>query len=266
MTIWQGLGGMVYTGSNLSEDTLAEFESVGGSWITPVLYGDDAAGPWNLANLGGVLIPAAHRHNLSVGGWFNVTAGDPEVDATNIAAIVKVYNLKLAILDAEAAYQKNPDVFPHLLKDVRVKLPIANLAVSTNSLNDSLIWNGRGLKPPESARRLGYRVLPQWYNSPSYSGCWCDPVCNMAFLRDQGMKDNFFDPTYLNHRAVALSYVHGTAEVTNEEGAVLETALPRFVEAKPYGLTYGLVLYTLENTPGTNDLQLVKKYRNILYL
>lgn len=265
MTIWQGLGSFVYTGENLGEDKVQRFAEIGGSWVIPVLYGDDAAGPWNLANLGGVLKPMCARHGVKVGGWFNGWGGDPVVDADNVAAIVKAYKLDPVVLDLEAAYQKNPDVFPQLLKDMRVRLPQASLGVSTNSLNDSLIWNGRGLTPRESARRLGYRVLPQWYNSPNYLGPWADPAQNMAWLWANGTKDNFFDPSYANQRAVPLSYVHGTAETTGLEGADLSQSLPRFAAAKAYGLTPGMSTYLLEVQPD-GDFDLLQQHRGTLYL
>jgi hypothetical protein len=265
MSLWQQLGGFVDTAENLSDDTLARFAAVGGAWIVPILYGDTSAAPYNLTYIESIKQQAA-RHGVKVGCWANGWAGDPQADATNIAAIATGHSLDPIILDCEAAYQKNPDVLPHLLKNVRVALPKANLCVSTNSLNDSLIWNGRGLTPQESARRLGYRVAPQWYSSPNYTGCWTDPVCNMEWLAGPGgSTDNLRDITYANKRAVPLSYVHPTLETTGLEQADLAFSLRQLALAKQHGFTQGLSLYLLENAPDT-DFTLVGSYRGKLYL
>jgi hypothetical protein len=262
MTIWQKLGAFVATAENLGD--LAPFAAIGGAWIIPVLYGDDASGPYNLATID-ALKARAGQHGIQVGCWANCWAGVPAADALAISRIVNAHGLDPVILDCEAAYQQNPDVFPQLLKAVRVALPHASLCVSTNSLNDSLIWNGRGLNPRESARRLGYRVAPQWYSSPNYSGIWTDPLTNMAWLKEHGTEDNFHDPTYKNQRAVPLSYVHGTLEVTGLEDASLAVSLGRCSEAKRYGLTPGLSIYLLENMPDA-DYALLASQRGTLYL
>jgi hypothetical protein len=265
VTVWQRLGAFVATAENLGDDALSRFGEIGGAWVVPVLYGDDASGPYNLANIDSLKHRAAMR-GVTVGCWANGWAGDPHNDAIQIAAIVGTHDLDPVIVDCEAAYQQHPDVFPWLLKDLRLALPHSNLAVSTNSLNDSLIWNGRGLNPQESARRLGYRVLPQWYSSPNYSGAWTDPVANMAWLSGPGgTSDNLRDVTYANKRAVPLSYVHGTLEVTGLEDASLAVSLGRCTEARKYGLTAGLSVYLLENMPDT-DYALLARQRGTLYL
>lgn len=265
MSIWQQLGAYVAAGKNLSTHHLDQFAKVGGKWIVPVLYGDDADGPWNRDNIERMKADAGAR-GIKVGGWFNCWGGGAETDATNIAAIVNAHNLDPVILDLEASYQYphgNFAVLPYLMKAVRNHLPTKNLCISTNGLNDSMIWNGRPLK--ESARRLGYRVSPQWYNSPNYSGCWTDPVCNMKWLKEEGYKDNLYDPYYANKRAVALSYVHPVLEPTGVEGSTLWAELNRLAMAKTYGFTTGFQLYLLERVPD-EDWPIVAARRGTLYL
>jgi hypothetical protein len=265
---WRTLGGFIYTGQNLTDAHLAKFASAGGKWLAPVLYGDDAAGPWNLANVGALKTRAA-KCGLTVGGWFNCAGGDPTKDAAAIAKIVTDKGLSPVVLDLEAAYQwpsGHPELMPTLLKALRTKLPNAQIAVSTNGLNNAMIWNGRTLSPPQSFYDLGVRVLPQcyswmWANDGSYR-----PDNLMAWLKKYGATDgNFADPSGPYGRGVPLSFVHPTLEVTGMEGSSLTEELKWCRAAKVYGLTLGLSIYTLEAI-SESDWALLAAERGTLFL
>ena len=268
VTLWQRLGGFVYTGENLSDATLANFAAAGGFWLCPVIYGDDVAGPWNLANLDSLRARALSHGVSIVGAWCNCFGGDPQADARNVAQLATEHNLPLVILDLEAAYQYpqgNANLMPELVKALRDLLPHHALAVSTNGLNASMVWNGRTLTPRASFAKLGIRVLPQWYSGPGYWGCWTDALCNTDWLRRNGASDpNFADPTAPRGYGVPLSYVHGTLEATGVEGSSLAAELSKVQAAVVSGYTYGLSLYTLERTPDS-DFDLLRSVRNRLY-
>jgi|SRR5581483_1239085 len=261
--IWQQHGSFVATGENLSPDTVKRYSEAGGRWYVPVIYGDSASGPWNLSNIE-YLKSMGNEYGVAVGGWYNGFGYDPKNDADAIATIHQENGLRLIILDLEAAYQYpggNPNLMPILVKELRNKLPKADIGVSTNGLNNSMIFNGRTLTPPQSFYDLAIRVLPQWYNAPVYGqGPWTRPDANMNWLKTNGTTDyNFFDLTTPNKskRGVPLSYVHGTLEATGLEGSDLATELAQLRAAKNYGYTYGWSIYLLENTP-YSDFDLIE--------
>jgi hypothetical protein len=262
----------VYSGVNLGEDTVARFADAGGQWVAPVVYGDEVAGPWNSANLDG-LRTMCGRHGVAVHGWFNYFGTDPAVFAGDVAAIVAAKNLELAILDCEASVQGST-LMSQVALAVRQRLPKTLLGITTNSLNDSVVWNGRldGVPQPawKSVRRLGYRLIPQWYNAPRYGGRsnkWTCADLNMEWLKGPGgTTDNLRDESYANKRAVALSYVHGATSATGVEGADLAGELVEFAAAKKHGYTGGLIYYTLEREPGTNDMALLQAVRGTVYV
>lgn len=270
-TIFQQLGGYVDTAENLSDQTLSLFAAAGGGWIVPVLYGDTGSAPWNLANLDHVKTAAA-AHGVKTGGWFNGWAHDPIEDAIAITDIVKTNGLALTVLDLEAAYQApggNPELMPVLVQEVHDRLLAgAPICVSTNGLNNSMIYNGRVLTPPQSFYDLGIRVAPQWYSAYYAQDGNTTPQARMKWLKEFGGSDfNFEDPdaTKTGHRGVPLSYVHPTVEATGEEGSSLLTELGDLDAARAYGLTPGISIYTLENTPDA-DLDLLAKVRGRLFL
>lgn len=256
-TIWQRLGAFVATGENLTDDRISAFATAGGSWLCPVVYGDDASGPWNLAHLDDLARRAASfktvgtKRGVQVGAWCNCFGGDPQTDARRIAQIVTDHRLRLCILDLEAAYQYpqgNADLMPQLVAAVRHLLPTVNLAVSTNGLNNSMIWNGRTLTPPRSFFDLGVRILPQWYEWMAAVDPSTRPDVNMKWLKEHGASDgNFADKTAPNGRGCSLSYVHGTLESTGLEGSHLDRELDYLHAARAFGLTPGWSIYTLEN-------------------
>lgn len=268
MTIWQCLGGLVYTGANLAESTLDAFAGVGGKWIAPVVYNDDAAGPRNLE-----LLPHLHElcaaRGIRLGGWFNGTGGDPLKDAAAIAELAGKHGLELAILDLEAAYHYpdgNADLQPRLVAELRRLRPALELGVSTNGLDSSAIWNGRILEPPRSFYDLRIRALPQCYSSYYLRDGHTAPDQIMKWLKANGHLDgNFADATAPNGRGVPLSYVHPTIEATGVEGSQLADELLRLELARVYGLTPGFSLYTLERVPSA-DWPRLAAVRGRLYL
>jgi hypothetical protein len=264
---WTALGALVYTGENLSDDTLDHFVWAGGRWITPVIFNDDTAGPGNLA-----LLPHwQERGDIMVGGWFNGVGGDPVVDAQSIGTLVNTHRLPLAVLDLEAAYQYprgDANLMPVLVYELRKRQPGLLIGVSTNGLNGSMIWNGRTLPAPNGRKTmydLGVRLLPQWCYGPAYTGCWVDPVCNMTWLKEKGPTDGNMARKGVPSRAVPLSYVHPTVEGTGIEGADLAAGLEKLKAARKYGLTLGLSYYTLERAPAS-DLELLASVRGTLYV
>ena len=267
MTPWQRLGAFVAVGPNLPDENLAAFADAGGAWICLLVYGDDKNTPGNLE-----FIPDLQKklnpYKISLCGWYNYWGIDGTQFANDVASVRSQYGLNLSILDCEAAVQGNTkmsDVALHCAG----RLPKDSIGVSTNSLNDSVVYNGRmdGLAQAQwkSFRQLGIRVSPQWYSSPAYSGCWTDPVCNMEWLSGpNGKSDNLYDAKAKNSRAVPTSYVHPTLEVTGLENADLQKSLDLCVQAQTHEFTKGISLYLLENAP-LSDLSLVKQYRSRLY-
>jgi hypothetical protein len=270
-TIWQQLGAKIYTGANLTDTTIEAFKGVGGAWVTATIYNDT-----NVEDANRALIPEWRSKGLVVGGMFNGLGGDPHADAANIAALVAEYTLPIVILDLEGPYQYpegDATLMPILVQELVRRLgpvrPGFQLAVNTNGLNNSMIWNGRTLlpvSPRQSFWRLGVRVEPQWYNAPIYEQTWADPVYAMTWLAaNQPLDSNFHDPTQQFGRAVPLSFVHGCFEFTGVEGADLATALPRAVEAQAHGFTKGISLFPLERAPAS-DWPILAQHRGQLYL
>lgn len=264
-SVWQQLGGLVYTGRDLSREQVEKFKAVGGRWVAPWLYQDDAVAGENRRLLG-----LWHSWGVAVGGCMNCTGGSPADDARNIAQLATELELAVVILDLESPYQYpegDSTLMPELVRALRARLPKVELCVSTNGLNDASIWNGRTLKPPRSFYDLGVRVSPQWYNAPRYAGsCWADPVCNMRWLKEHGHTDpNFRDPDQRYKRGVPLSFVHPSVEPTGVEGAELAGELAHVWEARQYGFTTGLNLYALERTPDA-DWPLLERWRGRLWL
>jgi hypothetical protein len=274
-SIWQKLGGKVYTGANLGDDVLDHFKAIGGSWICPWVYQDLNAQD-NIA-----LIPKWRGMGLTVGGVFNCFGGDPIYDAQQIATIAKEHSIKLVILDLESSYQyPNPGcmLMPTLLSKLREYLPLSagyEIGVNTNGMNDSMIWNGGQLGYQQSMNNLKIRCCPQWYSAPRYEGSpWTDPIKNMEWLTgkhldgskgvEHGTIDNFKDPTQKYGRAIPYSYIHFCAEPTGVEGAVLSYTLERAEKALQLGLTPGFNLFVLERSG--QDLDMVSKYKGKLYL
>lgn len=283
-TVWQQLGGFVETAQNLGEDRVAAFADVGGRWVAPVLYGDQASGPWNLEHIEETKQSCA-RHGVAVGGWFNCWAGDPLLDAAAIAAITLQHQLKPCVIDLEAAYQfpNGHGDMPKLVAELRRLLGRSwPIAVSTNGMNNSMIWNGRTLSPARSFYALGIRVLPQWYSwewgdSNDPLDLQAQPVAgdtrpdkNMRWLKVFGGSDfNFRDPTarVVSYRGLPLSFVHGTVEATGTEGASLADELRWVTASQAYGYTTGLSYYLLEAAPNFDaDMALLRAVRGKLFL
>jgi hypothetical protein len=260
----------VYSGVNLSTDTIQKFAGVGGRWVAPVIYGDDTAGPGNTALLPwlkGFCAPLM----VDVWGWMNGAGGDPVKDAQTVGDLVNSHGLHGAILDLEAAYQYphgDANLMPILVSELRKRQPSLPIAVSTNGLNGSMIWNGRTLPAPNARKTMfdyGVRLMPQWCYGPAYTGCWVDPVCNMTWLKQKGASDGNMMRQGIPARAVPMSYVHPTLEVTGLEGADLKSGLQKLQAAKSQGYSKGLSIYTLEVTPDS-DFDLLKSVRGVLYV
>jgi hypothetical protein len=279
-TRFQQLGAFVQNVENLTDDQLVRFSVAGGKWIVVLLaqlgYPDDHD-PSCVSNLAHIEALKARcvQFGISVGGWFNGWAGGilnhtAYQDAQQVADIVHQHNLGPVCLDLEAAYQWPGGIvsaLPPLLAGVRLRLPARSIFVSSNSPNDSFLWNG-GPRYAGCMYRLGIRLAPQWYNSPPYgqrSNPWTTPDLTMEWLQAHGMEDNFRDPMAPGQRAVPLSFVHGTLEVTGLEGADLAGELHDLREAQAhYGYTKGFSIYTLESTP-VDDFKLLAAERGHLF-
>lgn len=271
MTPHQGLGAFVVTAKNLSMETVKQFKKIGGIWIAPVIYNDDASGPdnrnWLAQN-------ASYLQEIGIlpWGWFNGNGGYPPSDALNIAALAHQFGLKGIILDLESQYQYpegNANLMPQLVYELRKLCPIGSMeiSVSTNSMNGSMIWNGRVLTVPQSFYDLKIRVMPQWYSS-YYAKSGKTPQFEMQWLKLHGNTDGNFksiNAKKTNYRGLPLSYVHPTLEVTGLEGSSLSQELADCKEAEKYGLTPGISIYTLENMPDS-DLKLLELSRGIHYI
>jgi hypothetical protein len=267
---FRSLGAFVYSGVNLGDDQLNAFSAAGGRWFAPVIYGDDAAGPWNVANLE-QLKSRARPRNLEVAGWFNVTGGDNEKYASDIAAMAKKHGLPLVILDAELAYQypaPGCSMMPDLLKRIRSKLPTTDLLLSSLGPNDSYIYNGRTLAPAQSMYDLGWRHAPQWYSSYYGRDGNTAPAARMKWLKEQGpnsMNVRDSNAPKSGYRGLPLSYVHPTVEATNLEGSDLKTELNDLTTARSYGLTNGFSYYYLEHREAPDDMKLLAAVRGKLF-
>lgn len=259
------------TGENLSRATTHAFGVTGGGWIAPLVYGDDASGPWNREHFRQLKQLAADE-GVGCGAWFNVFGGDPHEDAREITKLASLLAPSgPLIVDCETAYRYPAPgwpLLPSLLAELR-SLTAREIGISTDGLNASGVWNGRTI-PRNTQRqllscfRLGIRVLPQWYvGSPHDDGAWARPDGNMVWLQANGAKDgNFADASAPNGRGVPLSYVHGTLEVTGLEGADLYHGLVLLDNARKAGFTKGYSLYNLENMPDS-DFEHVRRYRHL---
>lgn len=274
---FQQLGAFVAVGQNLTDQQLASFAAAGGRWIVVLVaqlgYPDDhdPSAQWNLGNIESLKGRAA-RYGISTGGWFNGWVGGiqgttPTQDAQKIADIVHAHNLGPVVLDLESPYRAQPQAFAELILQTRRLLPTRGLGVSTNEPNDSLIYNGGLFGIGASLRRLGVKLLPQWYNAPAYGqGTWMRPDSTMEWIVAHGFEDNWFDPFWVNRRAVPLSGVHGTLEVTGLEGADLAAEISEMRRAKTnFNYTPGMSIYTLETTP-PGDFYLLSLLRGYLFL
>jgi hypothetical protein len=271
---WQQLGAFVGDANSLSYDQLKEFHTVGGRWIAVLLaqlgypYDHDPACVHNVAKLL-ELKEWCTEFGVACGGWFNGWAGGElhttaAEDAEQVRRYVQGFNLGPVILDCEAAYKEHPQELPHLLMEVRKRIKTRSIGVSTNEPNDSLVWNGGAFGHKSSMYHLGIRLLPQWYSSPNYSSVWMRPDLTMKWLKEHGDEDNFLDYDAPANRAVPLSYVHGTLEVTGLEGASLATSIEQLKLSKQYGYTSGFSIYMLEAMP-QGDFKYLADVRGSLF-
>jgi len=266
---WQQLGALVATGRNVDDNRIRAFGAIGGRWVAPVVYGDDATGPWNLANLASFKARCA-QHDIRVGAWVACQGGDPAKIIADVDAIVKQHKLPFVILNAEAPYQLNTEL-AKLMAEARRVWPKGTLAIghSTNSMNDSQVYNGRKggypVKPGEqSFRDQNIAVLPQWYSWVPSPYMHADT--NMAWVHTDGMLDNWEDTGYADKRAVAKSQIHGTLEVTGLEGASLAQSVAECeVAQKKWGYGKGISIYTLENATA-GDFALLQTKKGVLFV
>lgn len=277
-TRWQQLGAFVAEADKITDDRLRLFYRAGGRWLVVLLdqlgYPHDHD-PAVVRNH--LLMPSfkdrCTQQGIACGAWFNGWAGGPlnwtaAQQAEQIEALVRRWNLGPVVLDLEAPYMfpgGRPQELPRLVWEVRQRLKTRAVGVSTNSLNDSMIWNGGELGPAASLRRLGVAVLPQTYGPPLYTSDWMNAAPLMRWLKANGMNDNFHDPTFRGGRAVALSSVKPTLEATGMEGCDLAAELESVAAAKQYGFKFGISLYTLEGAPDS-DFPLLAARRGSLFL
>jgi hypothetical protein len=272
ITYWQGLGAFVYTGKNLGIKHLDKLKSCGSQrpWICLVIYNDEVAGDSNRFLLPGIKAWCKVR-GISVFGWYNGTGGDPYEDARAIAGLHTNLALDGIILDLEAAYhypEGDANKMPYMLSALRKQLPTVEIGVSTNSMNSSMIYNGRVLTPKQSFYDLRVRCLPQWYSSYYAKNDSERPQAQMQWLKANGSSDfNFRDDNAktTSFRGLPLSYVHGTLEVTGLENSDLAQEISDCVAAKVYGLTPGISIYTLENTPDS-DFDVLARHKGEMFL
>lgn len=274
-TRWQQLGGFVGAAENLSYQQLEKFRNVGGRWIVVLVdqvgyaWNHDPAVVHNIARLF-ELQQWCEELGVALGGWFNCWAGGelhltPADEADEIARKVKGFNLMPVVLNCEYAYKRKPQALPQLLSEVRKRITTRSIGISTNEPNDSLIWNGGSLGYLKSCWNLNIRMQPQWYYAPPYmNSMWHRADQTMEWLKSYGMIDNFYDFTAPADRAVPLSYVHGTVEVTGLEGADMAASIEELKRAKQYGYTTGFQIYLLEQMP-QSDFDLLASVRGILF-
>jgi len=270
-SIWQKLGAWSGATENLADWQLDGFAQVGGKWLVPVITNDSATGPYNSEHFEALKARVTPR-GVRLGSWHNYFGEEtPAQFAAKVADFVHKHDAGPVFIDAEASVQGNTKL-SNIMLECRKAMPTRNLAVTTNSLNDSTVYNGRieGV-PPElwkSAIDLGIRLTPQWYNSPAYgqrSNPWTTPDLNMAWLQEHGDEDNLHEVDRPGHFAVPLSYVHCVTEVTGLEGASLEGELHDLTTAKQYGYTFGFSIYLLENML-EEDLPRLAEQANHLFL
>jgi hypothetical protein len=280
---WQSLGAWVNDWENVKGWQLDKFAAVGGKWITVSLIElsggagtDNPEMQWNRANIESIKSACAQR-GIVVSGWYVGWGGDAATNAAEVAAFHKTHALGPIILDLEGPYQLNLKV-ADLTLAIRQQFPVGTkpVGVTTNSLNDSQVYNGRvgSVTAPsdKSFYDLKIRVIPQWYNSPAYGGCWTDPVCNMKTLYGPGgtgASDNLSDPDAPGGRAVQPGWVKPVLEVTALESSTLAPELSSCVAAQVYGLGKGVSIYLLENVPDGDphgDFQSLAAYRGHLFL
>jgi len=260
------------TGRNLSTAHLDKLKSCGSQrpWIAVVIYNDDVNAVSNRQMLPGIKAWCSVR-DISVFGWYNGTGQDPYEDARQIIALHTSLNLNGIILDLEAAYQYpggDANKMPYMLSAIRGRLPSVEIGVSTNGMNASMIYNGRVLTPKQSFYDLRVRCLPQWYSAYYNKDGHTAPGYQMNWLKTNGStNENFRDDnaSQCYYRGLPLSYVHGTLEVSGVEGSSLSQEISDCVAAKVYGLTPGISIYRLENTPDS-DFDLLARHRNEIYL
>jgi len=267
MTRWQQLGGYIITSENVDQNRLMQFSAIGGRWVVIVLINDDSVGPDNLKKLP-EMQTMCQKANLSCGLHANYFGEPPAQFAKRVADLANNKALSPIMLDCEASVQGNT-LMSSVAKEIRVVMPKPRgICVTTNSLNDSVVYNGRieGLAESQwrSFRRHDFRVSPQWYDAPVYghrSNPWTCADLNMEWLQAHGMEDNLRDASYANKRAVTLASVHPVFYPTGVEGANLEVQLDELRVAKKYGFTTGCQMWSIENIQG-NDWNLLAKARD----
>lgn len=265
---WMQLGAFTANIGNITEGQLDAFADAGGRWIIPVLYNDQDSAAKNLAELPQKKAWFASK-GIRTGCWANVYGGDPDQACADVKAIVSQYGLSPVVFDAEIAYQGNTKMAA-LAESIRKTWPVGTkaVAVSTNSPNDSVVYNGRlGAYPAptlRSFRAKNIHLLPQWYSARNedgswkYVGRWTHADQTMEWVQSHGMLDNWQDLGYSDQRAIRPStMIHGTLEVTGLENAVLQDSINECVTARQnYGLGKGVSIYLLENTPAADFVRL----------
>lgn len=276
---WTQLGAFTARADAITDETLDAFAAAGGRYVVPLLAqlgrdpDDDVRA--NRAYFP-ELVNRCTTRGIRVGSWLNGWGGDPEAEALEATRIVKSLTSRLlapAVLDLEAAYQGNTKL-AQLTNAIRRsdRLPVGSvpIGVSTNSLNDSQVYNGRqGSRRAvvdHSFRTLKIAALPQWYDGEPYRGSpWADPVQNATWIKQHGAEDNFDDPTYSDRRGLRLDQVHASVESTGIEGARLTVSLAAVLSAiVTVGIGKGLLVYLLERTP-SSDFELIRSYRGRVY-
>ncbi len=260
---WQQLGAFVQVIENCSDAHLDAFAGCGGSWVVPVLIGDEASGPANHAGLSDFR-RRCEALDLRVGLWANGWGEDAAVLAQEITMLAKGGSLYPVVVDLEMPYKApNEAKLPELLLELRRRMPTRPIGLSSFGFADrAMIWNGRTLDPPRSLYDLRVRWLPQWYYlyDGKYAADW-----SMADLKARGAIDgNIADPDAPGGRGIPLSYAHGTLEVTGVEEHELAVGLEHVRRARAHGFGYGFSIYVLERTP-PSDFALLAAQRGKLF-
>lgn len=268
---WSHLGAWVQTVENLSNHHLDKFASIGGRWIAPVLWNDQASAPRNRELLPS-LIQRAHARGIRVGAWINGFADPPAQLAAEADAIVRPNGPSMApvIFDFEQHYKDaNAPLMPETLAEFRKLMPTRPTAVTSFGYADrAMIWNGRTLSPPASFYDQKVRWIPQWYYGwdGKYAADW-----SMADLKTFGAHDfNIRDADAPGGRGIPLGYAHGVFYVTGIHDPPtappheLAVALEQLKRAKAAGFTFGFSIYVLERTPD-EDFARLAGVRGTLY-